>query len=94
MGGNTADKFGMSRHHIIPRRNEELFHVSDPQNIARINDILHVNHHCLFDGLHPQEQLVQLFTFNQQTPSHQAKRKIMEVLNMEYTDFYLRKLIK
>ena len=86
---------GLSNHHRIPlSRKQDWFNVYEKVNQWLIDHTIHVNHHRYLGNMTPQEQLVALFTMNQQVMSRFSKHIMQELIHSDKHDFYKKELLK
>lgn len=84
-----SHKIKYSDHHMIPRANDDWTKfTSNKQNIERINDNTHVNHHRIFGSETPQQQLLHILKFNQKILNDEFVRELLKVLDKYIYNYY------
>lgn len=83
----------MTRHHIIPKAQKELFdNLSNNNNIHNRADAPHSIHHSRQESKHPQQTLED-YSFFTQVMSPKAKELYMILLAMSLEEFYHEQFI-
>lgn len=84
-----SHKHRYSEHHLIPKQHEDgSKFTQDKINRERINDTTHVNHHRIFAGETPQQQLLHVLKFNKQILNDEFVRELLKVLDKYIYNYY------
>lgn len=84
-----SHKTKYSDHHMIPRFNDDwTWFTKDKQNIERIKDVTHVNHHRIFGSETPQQQLLHVLNFNRKILNDEFVKELLKVLDKYIYNYY------
>ncbi len=81
-------------HHLYPRETARFngFNAEFDENKKELSRVVHERIHQLLGNKDPQEQIKFLFNIWKDILTQETKRKIMELINMDVQDFYIKKL--
>lgn len=85
----SKNKIRYSEHHLIPKQNDDGSKFTQAKvNRQTIKDITHVNHHRIFAGETPQQQLLHVLNFNKQILNDEFVRELLKVLDKYIYNYY------
>ena len=78
-----------SVHHLIPRMNDDWSKFTENKiNKETIKDSTHTNRHRVFNGNTPQQQILQVLSFNKQILNDEFVKELLKVLDKYIYNYY------